>query len=227
MRILIVEDEARIADFLERGLRAEGHFCVVAGDGEAGLSLALQGDFDLVLLDLMLPGMHGREVCQQLRMNRINTPLIILSAMDSLDDVIAGLRMGADDYMTKPFSFEELLARIETVMRRSSVVTSEEQVLSVGPLKFDRGSLRFSVAGKDIKMTAKELAIMELLMSHPGTLFSRERILSNVWGLNMDPLTNVVDVYVGKLRKKIDAGNSESMIETIRGMGYRLNCEAR
>ncbi len=225
MRILIVEDEHRIADFLQRGLRAEGHFCVVANDGKAGLTLALQGDFDLLLLDMMLPLMHGREVCQKLRMNRINTPLIILSAMDSLDDVIAGLRMGADDYMTKPFSFEELLARIETVMRRNTIVASDEQELSVGPLTFDRDSLRFLVRGENIRMTAKELAIMELLMSHPGTLFSRERILSNVWGLNMDPLTNVVDVYIGKLRKKIDDGRSESLIETVRGMGYRLNCE--
>jgi DNA-binding response OmpR family regulator len=225
MRILIVEDEARIADFLQRGLRAEGHFCVIANDGEAGLSLALDGDFDLILLDMMLPGIHGREVCQQLRMNKINTPLIILSAMDSLDDVIAGLRMGADDYMTKPFSFEELLARIETVMRRSTEISQEEQALSAGPLAFDRQSLRFSVSGKDIKMTAKELAIIELLMSNPGTLFSRERILSNVWGLNMDPLTNVVDVYIGKLRKKIDEDADNSLIETVRGLGYRLNVE--
>ncbi len=225
MRILIVEDESRIADFLQRGLRAEGHFCVIANDGEAGLSLALEGDFDLLLLDMMLPGMHGRDVCQQLRMNKINTPLIILSAMDSLDDVIAGLRMGADDYMTKPFSFEELLARIETVMRRSSQIASEEESLEVGPLAFDRQSLRFSVDGNDIKMTAKELAIIELLMSNPGTLFSRERILSNVWGLNMDPLTNVVDVYIGKLRKKIDADVDKSMIETVRGLGYRLNVQ--
>lgn len=225
MRILIVEDEERIADFLQRGLRAEGHFCVVANDGEAGLSLALEGDFDLVLLDMMLPGMHGRDVCQTLRMNKVNTPLIILSAMDSLDDVIAGLRMGADDYMTKPFSFEELLARIETVMRRNSDIASEEQSIATGSLAFDRQSLRFSVDGNEIKMTAKELAIIELLMSNPGTLFSRERILSNVWGLNMDPLTNVVDVYIGKLRKKIDGDNTESMIETVRGLGYRLRTE--
>jgi len=223
MRILIVEDEIRIADFLQRGLRAEGHFPVVANDGESGLALALEGDFDLVLLDMMLPGVHGREICQQLRMNKINTPLIILSAMDSLDDVIAGLRMGADDYMTKPFSFEELLARIETVMRRSSEVTTQEQLLEVASLAFDRQSLRFTLSGREIKMTAKELAIIELLMSHPGTLFSRERILSNVWGMNMDPLTNVVDVYIGKLRKKIDSDNAESMIETVRGLGYRLN----
>lgn len=225
MRILIIEDEERIADFLQRGLRAEGHFCVVANDGEAGLSLALEGDFDLVLLDMMLPGMHGRDVCQTLRMNQVNIPLIILSAMDSLHDVIAGLRMGADDYMTKPFSFEELLARIETVMRRKSDIASEEESISSGRLAFDRQSLRFSVDGNEIKMTAKELAIIELLMSNPGTLFSRERILSNVWGLNMDPLTNVVDVYIGKLRKKIDGDNAESMIETVRGLGYRLKTD--
>ena len=225
MRILIVEDEIRIADFLQRGLRAEGHFPVVANDGEAGLALALEGDFDLVLLDMMLPGIHGRDICQQMRMNKINTPLIILSAMDSLDDVIAGLRMGADDYMTKPFSFEELLARIETVTRRSSEVATEEQLLEVGSLTFDRQSLRFTIAGKEVKMTAKELAIIELLMSHPGTLFSRERILSNVWGMNMDPLTNVVDVYIGKLRKKLDDDGVDSIIETVRGLGYRLNIE--
>jgi len=225
MRILIVEDEVRISDFLQRGLRAEGHFCVVANDGEAGLALALDGDFDLLLLDMMLPGIHGRDICQQLRMKQVNTPLIILSAMDSLDDVIAGLRMGADDYMTKPFSFEELLARIESVMRRNSELVGDEESLAVGPLAFNRQSLRFSVDGKDIAMTAKELAIIELLMSHPSTLFSRERILSNVWGMNMDPLTNVVDVYIGKLRKKIDGGRSKSMIETIRGLGYRLNID--
>ena len=227
MRILIVEDETRIADFLQRGLRAEGHFCLVANDGETGLSLAMEGEFDLVLLDLMLPGMHGLEVCQQLRMKQVNTPLIILSAMDSLDDVIAGLRMGADDYMTKPFSFEELLVRIETIMRRSSAIADQEQTLKAGPLVFDRKSLRFFANDEEIKLTAKELAIIELLMSNPGTLFSRERILNNVWGLNMDPLTNVVDVYIGKLRKKIDSDSGSSIIETARGLGYRLNLEEK
>jgi two-component system OmpR family response regulator len=223
MRILIVEDETRISDFLQRGLRAEGHFCIIANDGETGLSLALEGNFDLILLDLMLPGMQGQEVCQHLRMKRINTPLIILSALDSLDDVIAGLRMGADDYLTKPFSFEELLARIETIMRRSSDISDQEQTLKVGPLVFDRQSLRFSADGVDIKMTPKELAIMELLMTNPDTLFSRERILSNVWGMDMDPLTNVVDVFIGKLRQKIDRDSGSSIIETVRGLGYRLN----
>lgn len=223
MRILIVEDEPRIAEFLQRGLTAEGHFCVVSNDGESGLSLAQEGDFDLLLLDLMLPRLHGHEVCQQLRMNKVNIPVIILTAMDSVDDVIAGLRMGADDYITKPFSFEELRARIEAVMRRNVAVASQDQTLKVGRLTFDRASLRFTVDDREVSMTAKELAIIELLMSKPGTLFSRERILCNVWGLNMDPLTNVVDVYIGKLRKKIDLDSEKSMIETVRGIGYRLN----
>ncbi len=223
MRILIVEDEARIADFLGRGLRAEGHFCVIAVDGEEGLALALEGDFELILLDLVLPKMHGHEVCQQLRMNKVNTPLMILTAMDSIEDIVAGLRLGADDYMTKPFSFEELLARIESMKRRSSVKQNEDPCMRVGPVVFDREALRVTVDGNEVHMTAKELAILELLMSNPGKLFSRERILSNVWGLNMDPLTNVVDVYIGKLRKKIDLDDGESLIETARGLGYRLH----
>jgi DNA-binding response OmpR family regulator len=223
MRILIIEDEPRIANFLQRGLTAEGHFCVVADDGESGLALAVDGDFDFLLLDLMLPGMHGHEVCQQLRMSGVHIPIIILTALDGLDNVIQGLRMGADDYVTKPFAFEELLARIETVMRRNHEFAEQDQKLRAGNLEFDRRSLRFTVDGKEIRMTAKELAIVELLMSNPGTLFSRERILSNVWGLNKDPLTNVVDVYIGKLRKKIDDDSGQSVIETVRGLGYRLN----
>jgi len=222
VRILIVEDDTRIADFLQRGLNSDGHFCVIAHDGKSGLTLVLDGDFDLVLLDLLLPGLHGLEVCQQLRMNRIRIPVIILTGMDSTDDVVAGLRMGADDYVTKPFSFEELRARIDAVMRRHLGATDQDQTLRSGPLAFDPDSLRFTVNGREIKMTAKELAIIELLMSKPGTLFSRERILSNVWGLDMDPLTNVVDVYIGKLRKKIDIDHEDSLIETVRGLGYRL-----
>jgi DNA-binding response OmpR family regulator len=223
MRILIIEDEPRIAVFLQHGLRAEGHFCVVAEDGESGLSLAREGDFDLMILDLVLPGIHGYDVCQDLRMNGVGTPIIMVTGMDSPKDVVAGLRMGADDYMTKPFSFEELLARIENVLRRRGADQGQGEVLRAGPLTFDRESLRVSVDGEEVRMTAKELAIMELLISKPGTLFSRERILSNVWGMNMDPLTNVVDVYIGKLRKKIDTRPDQSLIETVRGLGYRLN----
>lgn len=222
MRFLIVEDEQRVADFLRRGLAAEGHFCVVAHDGEEGLKLGLEGDFDMILLDLLLPGLHGHEVCQQLRMNQVYTPLMILTAMDSLENIVDGLRLGADDYMTKPFSFEELLARVESVMRRSTTRQEEDPCLRAGPIVFDRDSLLVTIEGKPVKMTAKELAILELFMSNPGKLFSRERILSNVWGLNMDPMTNVVDVYIGKLRKKIDLLPDDSMIETVRGLGYRF-----
>jgi DNA-binding response OmpR family regulator len=223
VRILIVEDESRIADFLQRGLRAEGHFCVVTEDGREGLTLALEGDFDLILLDLMLPTMHGHDICQELRLNKVMTPLIILTAMDGVDDVVTGLRLGADDYMTKPFSFEELLARIDTVMRRSSAPIEEDPCLRAGSLEFNRDTLQVSRDGRALHLTAKEMAILELLMSKPGTLFSRERILSNVWGMNMDPLTNIVDVYIGKLRKKVDPPGGDSLIETVRGMGYRLN----
>jgi len=223
MRILIVEDEKPLADFLDRGLRAEGYFCVVANDGEQGLKLAIEGEFDLILLDLVLPRIHGHEVCQQLRMNKINTPLIILTAMDSVDDVIVGLRLGADEYMTKPFSFEELLARMDAVMRRGSAKAEEEPCLRGGRIVFDRSSLRVTVDNEEVHLTAKELAILELFMSNPGMLFSRERILSSVWGLNMDPGTNVVDVYIGRVRKLIDRGDDESMIETVRGRGFRLN----
>ncbi len=222
MRVLIIENETRIADFLQRGLQAEGYFCVLAADGEEGLYLAEEGDFDIILLDLILPKMHGHEVCQQLRMKNNLTPLLMLTAMDGTENIVTGLRLGADAYMTKPFAFDELLARMDALVRRDKTQAEEEVVLKAGDVVFDRRSLRVWVDGEPEHLTAKELAILELLMSRPGTLYSRERILSNVWGLQMDPLTNVVDVYIGKLRKKLDRGKEPSMIETVRGLGYRL-----
>ncbi len=223
MRLLVIEDDHRVADFLKRGLTAEGWFCVLAHDGEEGLNLAREGDFDMILLDLMLPGMHGHDVCQQLRVEGVETPLIVLTAMDSQEDVVQGLRMGADDYLTKPFSFEELLARIENVCRRAGQKAIDRKELRAGPIVFDLEGLQVSIDGKPLKMTAKELATLELFMSNPGKLFSRERILNNIWGMHMDPLTNVVDVYIGKLRKKLDTPGEDSLIETVRGMGYRFN----
>ncbi|MEM1412273.1 MAG: response regulator transcription factor [Pseudomonadota bacterium] len=222
MRLLIIEDDVRVADFLKRGLTAEGWFCVTARDGEEGLELARDGDFDMILLDLMLPGIHGHDVCQQLRVEGFNTPLIILTAMDSQEDVIKGLRMGADDYLTKPFAFDELLARMETVRRRAAGAAAQSRTLRAGPLAFDLDALQVTLAGEPLRLTAKELAMLELFMSQPGKLFSRERILNNIWGLHMDPMTNVVDVYIGKLRKKLASANAEGMIETVRGMGYRF-----
>ena len=221
MRILLVEDDDRIADFLQRALVTEGHTCVRSADGKEGLELGRNGDFNLILLDLMLPSMSGLDVCQQLRMRGVETPIIMLTAMDSIEDIVHGLKMGADDYMTKPFDIDELLARIETVCRRLNPKSTESNVLSVSDVSMNRDSKVVTVSGKAIILTAKELAILELLMAYPDRLFSRERILNNVWGMDVDPLTNVVDVYIGRLRKKLSK-DKEPFIETVRGMGYRI-----
>jgi len=222
MRILVVEDDDRIADFLVRALKSEGHTAVRTADGREGFELGKDADFELIILDLMLPGMHGLDVCQELRARRVRTPIVMLTAMDTLDDVVTGLRTGADDYIRKPFVIDELLARIEAVVRRGSPEPARDDMVRVADVELDRRAMRVTVAGKPIELTAKELAVLELLISNPGRLFSRERILSNVWGMDMDPLTNVVDVYVGKLRRKIDANREGSLIETVRGLGYRM-----
>jgi DNA-binding response OmpR family regulator len=169
----------------------------------------------------MLPGISGMEVCQQLRAARIATPVLMLTAMGTVQDRVAGLRCGADDYLTKPFAFEELLARIEALLRRPPAMVERSAVLTVGPVSFDRERMIVTRDGEPLAMTAREMALLELLMSSPGRLFSRERILANVWGVDEDPLTNVVDVYIRRLRAKID-GNGASMISTVRGLGYRL-----
>lgn len=221
MRLLIVEDEDRIADFLQRALKAEGHTCVRCADGNEAQTLGRMGDFDLILLDLMLPGMSGLDVCQNLRLRRIDTPIIMLTAMDSIEDVVSGLKMGADDYMTKPFDIDVLLARMEAVTRRRRDAAPDQTELVIGDVVMDRESKSVRVAGETVDLTARELALLELLMTHPQKLFSRERILNNIWGLNTDPMTNVVDVYVGRLRKKLGK-DTQPFIETVRGMGYRV-----
>jgi DNA-binding response OmpR family regulator len=222
MKILVVEDEVRVRDFLTRGLKAERHSVTEAADGEEGLVLARSGEFDVIVLDLMLPKMHGLDVCQHLREDGIMVPILMLTAMDELDDKVTGLRLGADDYMTKPFHFEELLARIEALARRGGSQTVDPVKLQAGDLSFDRETLEVHRAGRLVKLTAKELALLELLMSKPGKVFSRQKILSNVWGLSEDPLTNIVDVYLGRLRKKLEAEGEPALIETVRGHGYRL-----
>ncbi len=223
MRTLVVEDNDRIADFLVRALRSEGHNCVRCVDGQEALTLGLEGDFELIVLDLMLPGLHGLEVCQELRMRKVTTPIVMLTAMDGVDDVIAGLRMGADDYIKKPFVIDELLARIDAVLRRGGHDKETDRQIRVDNIELDCRSMQVTLSGEPIELTAKELAVLELFITNPGKLFSRERILSNVWGMDKDPLTNVVDVYVGKLRRKIDNGRAESLIETVRGLGYRMS----
>lgn len=223
MNLLVVEDDPRVADFLLRGLQAEGYAVELARTGPDGLSLARTNAPDLLLLDLMLPGLSGLELCQTLRAEGRHVPVLMLTAMSQVEDRVKGLRLGADDYLTKPFAFEELLARIEALLRRGREQRPRASTLQVADLVLDRERMQASRAGRPITLTAKELAFLELLMSAPGRLYSRERILSNVWGTNEDPLTNIVDVYVRRLRAKIDDGHDVALLKTVRGLGYRLD----
>ena len=225
MNILVVEDDLRVADFLVRGLRAEGFNVQLARTGPEGLQLIRAGEPSLLLLDLMLPGLNGLELCQTLRTEGCHVPVLMLTAMSSIEDKVNGLRLGADDYLTKPFAFEELLARIDALLRRGREQRPRATTLQVADLALDRERMQASRAGKAIVLTAKELAFLELLMSAPGRVYSRERILSNVWGTSEDPLTNVVDVYVRRLRAKIDDGHPVALLKTVRGLGYRLDAE--
>lgn len=231
MNILLIEDDQRIADFLQRGLRAEGRRVQIARNGRDGLAYAMDawkdltmgGPGTLVILDLMLPDISGMEVCQTLRASQIQLPILMLTALSTVEDRIAGLRLGADDYLCKPFDFEELLARLEALARRGrDLKTAPATLLKVADLELDRVAMKASRAGRVLALTVRELALLELLMSAPGRLFSRERILANVWGVNEDPLTNIVDVYIARLRSKIDDGQSTPLIHTQRGLGYRL-----
>jgi len=223
MHVLIVEDEARVADFIQRGLRSEGWVVTVAADAESGLALIDDDSFDVVVLDLMLPGMSGQDMCRQMRARQNLTPVLMLSALGMLDDRVSGLRLGADDYMVKPFEFDELVARLEALARRKDAFeksTDETRVLVVEPIRLDTESFEVFCNEERIDVTTKERGILMLFLANPGKVFSRERILNAVWGVNADPLTNVVDVYVGRLRKKL--GPAGNMIETVRGAGYRL-----
>lgn len=235
MNILIIEDDPRIADFLGRGLRAEGHRVELASTGPQGLEAARQAAREVaaggapvvLILDLMLPGIGGLEICQTLRAQGAALPILMLSALGAVEDRVAGLRLGADDYLAKPFDFEELLARLEALARRGRDWTpATPSRLVVADLVFDRERMQASRAGQPLALTARELALLELMMSAPGRLFSSERILSNVWGASEDPLTNVVDVYIRRLRAKIDEGHARPLIHTVRGLGYRLEAPA-
>ena len=224
MNVLVVEDEARVAAFIQSGLKSEGWTVTVAPDGETGLALAESDEFDVIVLDLMLPGISGQEVCRRIRARRDITPILILTALDNISDRVAGLRIGADDYLTKPFDFDELLARIEALARRRNAFAAEKDdahVLQVGDIRFDLQSLEVHCGDRRVDLTHKEREILKLFLARPGKVLSRERILNAVWGANADPLNNVVDVYVGRLRKKL--GPASDAIETVRGIGYRLH----
>jgi two-component system copper resistance phosphate regulon response regulator CusR len=215
-RILIAEDEERISSFIEKGLRANGFTTTVAPDGRDALLLARSGDFDLMILDLGLPGKDGFDVLKELREWDRQTPVIILTARGGVTDTVAGLEGGADDYVPKPFRFEELLARVRVRLRDERA--PEPTMLRAGPSALDLRTRRLLVDGRSIELTAREFALAETFFRHPGQVLSREQLLSHVWGYDYDPGSNVVDVYVGYLRKKI----GEQRIATVRGMGYRL-----
>jgi two-component system copper resistance phosphate regulon response regulator CusR len=215
-RILIAEDEVRIASFVEKGLRAAGFTATVAVDGLEALELAKSGSFDLVILDLGMPGLDGLEILRELRERDNRTPVIILTARDSVTDTVAGLEGGADDYVSKPFSFEELLARVRVRLREERSPQTTE--LRVGSCTLDLRTRRLLVEGRTMDLTAREFSLAEMFFRHPGQLLSREQLLSHVWGYDFDPGSNVVDVYVRYLRKKI----GEERISTVRGAGYRL-----
>lgn len=217
-RILIVEDESRIASFIEKGLRAEGFTPTVVGDGITGLDYALTGEFDLIVLDIGLPGMDGFSILQRLTAEGSNVPVIVLTARDSITDTVAALEGGAADYMSKPFRFGELLARIRLRLRsRTEAAPSGE--LTAGGVRLDTRKRRAYTAGREVALSSREFTLAEVLMRHQGQVLSREQLLSLVWGYDFDPGSNVVDVYVGYLRKKLGS----ALIETVRGTGYRLS----
>jgi DNA-binding response OmpR family regulator len=215
-RILIAEDEPRIAAFVEKGLRANGFATTVVADGPAALAKARAGDADLLVLDIGLPGLDGFGVLRTLRGEGVGIPVIILTARDGVQDTVAGLEGGADDYMPKPFRFEELLARIR--LRLAGSRPAESTVLRCGDLSLDLRTRRATADGRTVDLSAREFALAETFLRHPGQVLSREQLLSGVWGYDFDPGSNVVDVYVRYLRRKLGA----SRIQTVRGMGYRL-----
>lgn len=222
MRALIVEDDPKIASFLANGFGEAGFVVDAAHDGMKGLELALAQSYDVAIIDLMLPKLDGLSIIEKMRSDKITTPVIILSAKDSVDDRIRGLSTGGDDYVSKPFSFGELLARVQAVMRRSPSQGADQGPLRVGGLELDPWKREVRRDGEVISLHAREFALLEFLMRHPGRVLSKTAILENVYDYNFDPQTNVVDVLVHRLRKKVDEGFDKKLIHTLRGMGYVL-----
>ena len=220
MRVLIVEDEPRMAALLKRGLEEEGYVTDVAPDGEEGLWLGTENLYDAVVLDAMLPKLDGFEVCRRLRAERRWAPVLLLTARDGVADRIRGLDAGADDYLTKPFAFGELAARLRALVRRGR--SERPAVLTVGDLTLDPATRLVTRAGDRVDLTAKEFALLELFLRRPGDVLSRTRILEQVWDFAYDPASNVVDQYVGYLRRKLDRPYGRGDFETVRGAGYRL-----
>lgn len=220
MRILLVEDDARVAGFLAKGLREKAYAVDVARDGEEAVYLAAVNDYDLIILDVMLPVKDGHAVCRELRGGGARVPILMLTARGSVDDRVAGLDSGADDYLTKPFDFKELLARLRALLRRSAVF--RPPVVQVGDLSMNTANHAVARAGRSINLTAKEYALLEFLILNQDRVVGREQIAQHVWDENFDPLSNVIDVYIKRLRAKLDAGAARRLIHTRRGEGYLL-----
>ncbi len=223
MRILVVEDEHKIANSIKKGLEQESYAVDVAYDGEYGFDLAATEDYDVIILDLLLPKMDGIELCKKLRKEEnIHTPILMLTAKGQLNDKVEGLNAGADDYLVKPFAFAELLARIKALTRRPK--DSLEATLTVEDLSFDTLAYEVKRAGKEIKLSKKEFALLEYLLRHQGKILTKDQIINNVWGYDADILPNTVEVYIGYLRNKIDKPfkNKPSLVQTVRGFGYKI-----
>jgi heavy metal response regulator len=221
MRILVVEDEPHIADFVSRGLTESGYSVDVAGDGLEAVAWPSVADFDVIVLDVMLPGMNGVDVCRTLRRQGVATPILMLTARDAVEDRVLGLDSGADDYLVKPFAFAELLARIRALSRREPALLGTE--LTVDDLVLETTTRQVTRAGKPVELTAKEFALLEYLMRHPDQVLSRTVIAEHVWNYDFENATNVIDVHVKNLRKKIDHGFDRKLIHTVRGTGYRIS----
>lgn len=220
MHILLIEDEKKVASFIQRGLEAEHYSVDVAHDGEEGLGRLFDGDYDLVILDVMLPKRDGLSLLREARDRGIHIPMLLLTARDTLSDKVAGLDQGADDYLTKPFAFEELVARVRALLRRGA--PTQPAVLTLADLRLDPVARQVTRAGRPIDLTAKEFALLEFFLRNPGRVLSRALIAQHVWGVDFDTFTNVIDVYVKYLRKKIDADFEPKLIHTVRGAGYVL-----
>lgn len=220
MRILLIEDEKKIASFIERGLKEENYAVDIANDGDQGLFLAGVSNYDLIILDLMLPQKDGLSVCRDLRARGNNVPILMLTSKSKVSDRVLGLNAGADDYLAKPFAFEELLARIAALLRRHR--SSKTTKLKVSDLELDQLTHRVSRGGQAIELTAKEYSLLEYLMLHANTVVTRTMISEHVWNENFDTFTNTIDVYINYLRSKVDKGFAIPLIHTIRGAGYML-----
>jgi DNA-binding response OmpR family regulator len=223
MRVLVVEDEARIAGFIKKGLEEESYAVDVVGDGPAALDWVAGTCYDLILLDVMLPGLNGFEVCRLLRDRGVTTPVLMLTARDEVDDRVTGLDAGADDYLPKPFAFKELLARMRALTRRGASTATPETVLTLADLKLDTVTHIAHRSGREIELTAKEYALLEYFMRHPRRPLSRTMIRESIWGYDYYGASNVVDVYVRHLRQKLEAKGDPPLIHTVRGVGYRLD----